>query len=382
MGVTDQEPRPVPTPQALRRRAQPAAVDDANLDPTTDPARMVSLEDSGKVKERNELRKELAQLQRDLDMASKENERLSSMQNSGRYVAPSDENKIFDLLQRSLIPADPLALPPQSQQLMMAALNPMGLLPFSKPSATMAPEKDDTKDIKSHHPVEMPAEEELRYLQIFSPFDVNATIAALPATTQHPFRQRRLLTLRSKESLFHARIEMIVNPMSLAILELNVSALESAARAELDPFISMICSGRCNRSMQRNVGVLFWAMGEWHRIAIERAGIWARLDRELAAKGVVVSAANLRKRSRDGEADTSRRTRISLKGSQLMRLMGKQSYDVVIDTEQDTGPPAQLRLEWKIGFDWTGEAESKLAVLLGVPGKCKLCQSARPADKI
>ena len=65
-----------------------------------------------------------------------------------------------------------------------------------------------------------------------------------------------------------------------------------------------------------------------------------------------------------------------------MRLMGKQSYDVVIDTEQDTGPPAQLRLEWKIGFDWTGEAESKLAVLLGVPGKCKLCQSARPADKI
>lgn len=372
MRADDQGPQPVETPAALRRRPQQQAPEDATLDSTTDPARMVSLEDSAKVKERNELRKEYALLQRDLEMASKENERLLLMQTSGRYVAPTDEGKIFDLLQRSLIPADPLALPPQSQQLMMAALNPMGLLPFSKPSATIAPEKDETKDIKSHHPVEMSAEEELPYLQIFSPFDVSSTIAALPATTQHPFRQRRLLTLRSKESLFHGRIEMIVNPMSLAILELNVSALESAARAELDPFIDMICSGRCNRSMQRNVGVLFWAMGEWHRIAIERAGIWARLDKELSAKGLVASAESLRKRTGDNEADTSRRSRISLRGSELMRLMGKQSYDITIDTEQDASAPAQLRLEWRIGFDWTGEAKSKLSVLLGAPGKCEL----------
>lgn len=341
----------------------------------TDPARNVSLQDPDKVKERNALREEYAQLQRDLEMATQESARLLNTQNTGRYVAPANKDQILDLLRRSLIPADPLALPPQSQQLMMAALNPIGLLPFSRPVAAMVPDKDDTKDIKSHHPIEMSAEDELPYLKLFSPFDVASTIAALPATREHPFRQRRLLTLRSKEKLFQSRIEMIVNPMTLAILELRVTSLEPAAQAELQPFIDMICEGRCNRSMQRNVGILFWAMAEWHRTAIERADVWARLDKEVLAKGgTTQAAAALRRRAREGgdQTDVPPKSSVSLRGADLRYLMGKQAYDIPIETGDAQRDNPHMRLEWKIGFDWTGEAESKLAVLVGVPGKCML----------
>lgn len=375
----DEEQQPaVPTPPALQRRPNPPAAEAADERPRDaahpDPVRNVSLLDPAKVKERNALREQFAQLQRDLEMATQENARLLSTQKTGRYAAPDNKDKILDLLRRSLIPADPLAQPPQSQQLMMAALNPIGLLPFSRPVATLVPETDDAKDIASHHPIEMSAEDELAYLQVFSPFDVTSSIAALPATREHPFRQRRLLTLRDKERLFQARVELIVNPVTLAILALRVLALEPAAEAELRPFVDTVCDGPCNRSMLRNVGTLFWAMAEWRRAAVARAQVWARLDGEVVAKGGPAQAAAAMRRQAEQSSDKTAaaappRDRVVLRSADLRYLMGKQAYDIPIESGGSRRDDAHMRLEWKIGFDWTGEAESKLAVLDGVPGK-------------
>ncbi|OAA70687.1 hypothetical protein ISF_02661 [Cordyceps fumosorosea ARSEF 2679] len=373
------QPSPVPTPHALQRRPNPpaaGAADDEERPRDTarpDPARNVSLLDPDKVKERNALRDELAQLQRDLEMATQENARLLSTQNTGRYTAPGNKDKILDLLRRSLIPADSLAPAPQSQQLMMAALNPIGLLPFSKPVATLVPDTEDGRDIASHHPIEMSAEEELAYLKVFSPFDVTSSVAALPATREHPFRQRRILTLRDRERLFQARVELIVNPMTLAILELRVLSLEPSAASELRSFVDTVCGGGpCNRSMQRNVGMLFWAMAEWRRAAVERAEAWARLDAEVLAKGGPAQAAAAMRRQAEQTSEKVApppREAVVLGGSDLRYLMGKQAYDIPIESGGSKRDNAHIRLEWKIFFDWTGEAESKLAVLEGVPGK-------------
>jgi hypothetical protein len=32
---------------------------------------------------------------------------------------------------------------------------------------------------------------------------------------------------------------------------------------------------------------------------------------------------------------------------------------------------SMLRVQWRVGFDWTGEARSEIGVLVGVPGKCE-----------
>lgn len=349
--------------------------ENAPMEPTADPARKVSTQDPAKKKERDELKEELAQLQKDLATAARENDRILKMQTAGRTVGPLDQDRLLDLLSRCLVPGDDdiLSQPPQSQQLVFAALNPASLLPFSKPPSASATNKDlsSLSKIKSHHPVIMSTEEELPYLQLFNPFDVTSSIAALPPTPQHPVRQRRLLNLRSKDrpSLFHSRIEMTVNPITLSIFELAVPALEPASRHELGPFVDKICHGRCNRSMQRNVGILAWAMGEWHRVAVKRARAWAKLEKQLSTKDAVIqAAAQLRRKRKQEDDDTSTRN-VKVTGADLVRLVGKQTFDVLMDA--DNGESGQVRLEWKIGFDWTGEAESKLAVLIGVPGKCE-----------
>ena len=361
--------------QAPRQPALNPRDENAQLDTTADPARKVSTQDPVKLKERQELTSELKQLQSDLALAQRENTRILRMQTSGQTLSFDYDKELLDLLRRCLAPGDILAQPPQSQQLVMAALNPSSFLPFSKPSNAPATNKELEKlsKIKSHHPVVMSTQEELPYLQLFNPFEVTSSIANLPPTAQQAHRQRRLLNLRSRHtpSLFHSRIEMIVNPMTLSIFELNVSALEPAARHELGPFVDKICNGRCNRSMQRNVGILAWAMGEWHRIAIKRAGAWARLEKQLDTKEALIESVTRlrRKRRRDEAEGQAAQPRIKISGADLARLVGKQTFDVTMDT--DDANSGQLRLEWKIGFDWTGEAESKLSVLVGVPGKCK-----------
>lgn len=367
---------------ARQRRTprQPLAEQDENADlnPAVDPARKILTEDSTKRKERDQLQHELTQLRQDLQTASRENERLLRLQSAGRSAEPANKDRVLDLLRRYLLPEDLLSQPPQSQQMLMAALNPMGLLPFSKPVEANATkeELESLANIKSHHPVVMTAEEELPYLQLFSPFEITTSIAALPRTTEHPFRQRRIINVRSRQtpSLFHSRLEMIVNPMTLAILEMGISALDPAAKHELGAFAEKICSGQVNRSMQRNVGVLSWAMGEWHRVSILRAEAWARLEKEVADKRSFLDAAaklRTRKRRIDHEGDSSKGPQQPVKNADLIRFMGQQNFDITIPVDPVDNSTAELRLQWKIDFDWTGEAENKLSILIGVPGRCK-----------
>lgn len=359
---------------------------DLALDPSASDIRRVLAFDANasKKKERDALQSELSALQRDLEIADRENQRIRTMQDSGRATAPSNGEEVMGLMWRHLMPLDGNALRPQSQQLVKSVLNPMGLLPFSKPSydasfARLSLEK--TAPVKSHHPLSMTAEDERPYLQLFTPFEATTEIAILPALPNQPLRQRHSITMRSRTApgLFLARINMVVDAANLTILHLDVPALEPAAKHELGPFIDKVCTGDCNRSMQRNIGIVSWAMGEWLRVAVQRAQFWVQLERELASKDDLFETTNkLRGRKarrrrnldEDHQEDEEDDAHSACKMTDLLHFMDHQAYEVNI-------PPASgqafssLRLEWRIEFDWTGEAQSKVAAMVGVPGKCK-----------
>ncbi|PFH56995.1 hypothetical protein XA68_15661 [Ophiocordyceps unilateralis] len=377
--------KPSGSPPGSLREAELSC--DFALDPTTNKARLVAAHDpdENKLKERDELRAEIAKLKSDLKLAGAENERLRLMQASGRTVASNDEDAVIDLLRRQFLSADEMPQPTSSQQLTQAILNPMGLLPFGRPSLATQPTTDDGVDldqIKSHHPVPMSADEELPYLQLFSPFSVESSVVVLPTKPGRPLRQRRMVTLRSRDSpgLFTAKVEMTVHAMNLSITDLAVTSLEPSARFELQPFLDKICSGDCNRTMQRNVGILSWAMAEWYRVAMRRALFWLRLERNLGSPDKVMrSAAHLwegRRRQQqqpEDEVETERNVKTeedTCTTADLMRYLGQHALDIRVPTGKGSdGDECFLRLEWRIDFDWTGEAQSRVTTLVGVPGK-------------
>ncbi|KAL6918193.1 hypothetical protein FSST1_009688 [Fusarium sambucinum] len=362
--VTDasQERKPAPTTVSVERQTRP-------FDPNAD-----------KKKERERIQKEIEALQKDLEVARRENERIRAMQEFGRVLAPVDQDEVIDLIQRHLMDADAEPSQTSTQQLLQLALKPTALLPFGKAfaPAPLAPVDDKLTYVKSHYPVPMTADEELPYLQLFTPFTAASTISILPATDDQPLRQLHSILLRSREipGLFTAKVDMTVNPLELSVLDLDVVDLEPAAKPELGLFIQKICTGDCNRSMQRNVGILSWAMGEWLRIAVERAGFWCQLDQSLGTKdGISETATQMRTRKRrrkddDGDEDMNESTGVdSVKKTDLIRYMGQQHYDISIPYNDAEESGANVRFNWKVEFDWTGEAQTKLSVLVGAPGK-------------
>lgn len=344
--------------------------------PTASPRRTSVIDhDAEKKGERDALLKEIETLKKDLGSAERENERIRAMHQSGRELAPSDPDGIISLMTRQNTSLKSQPELTASQLLVKAAMNPIALLPFGKPQPPLSVGLDEIDEsvIKSHHPVQLTAEEELPYLELFNAFSVASSLSILPHKEDEPLRQLHSITLRSRDfpGFFTSRVNLLVNAIDLTILELDVVALEPAARGELAPFIEKICNDDCNRTMQRNVGIVSWAMGEWLRVAIDRAALWCRLGKILGSEDAVLEVAEKmrakKSRKRKDDEDDSPVADDGLSNADLMRYLGHQWFDVPIPNEEGSS----VRFEWKIGFDWTGEAQSQLGVLIGFPGKCE-----------
>lgn len=398
--ATTREPSK-PRSSFLRRLKGLQDADDADdpdplLDQSTHRARRIPAFDAnaGKKREKDALLHEIASLKKDLETLGRENKRIRAMQDAARVLAPSNSSAVLDVVLRHLMPEDANAQLVNSRALLEAALNPVAVFPFGGllATATTADEVDDAAVMKSHHPVPLSAEDELPYLQLFSPFEIMSDVAVLPSTQDEPLRQRHAITLRARDApgMFRAKIEMIVNATDLAIVDLRVPFIPAAARAELDPFVRKICSGDCNRSMQRNVGNLAWAMAEWYRASMQRATFWTRLDRELAKDSILDTMSKFRVRmtkSRCSPADDvaepdGKRAEKGAevdegagvfrpRGREILQFMGQQHFEITVPPRSKPNFASTLRLEWKISFDWTGEAQNNLTVKLGVPGHCK-----------
>lgn len=362
---------------ARNRPGRPKALQERSVNvrnvPASDPL-------SDKKRRRDQLQEEIERLRRDLGQAERENERIRVMQASGRTVTLGDEDATLDLVKKYLLPEEDASQPVQSQLLAKAALDPLALLPFAgrpAPIVLNKEDEDDVAEVKSHHPVLMAAEEELPFLQLFSPFNISAQLAMLPSQGNNRRQQHTInLTSRHVPGLFHARIEVVTDPIKLRVLSLKVPALDPGARAELDPFVEKVCSGKCNRSMQANCGIITWAMGEWLRVAEHRARFWSQLQRELGSKEALAATSRdaRARRHRRGKDDDDDSTDSPLTTAELFALIGKQSLDVDIPAGEGSDDRISARLSWKIDFDWTGEAQSKVSALTSLPGKCKPTQ--------
>ncbi|KAM0660477.1 hypothetical protein ACHAPH_003752 [Verticillium nonalfalfae] len=291
--------------------------------------------------QRDKLQAEIAQLQADLELATAENER---------------ERPLFDL-----------------------AMDPTSWFTLASPALPLTLTAESESTPISHHPIQMTAAEELPHLQIFTPFAISQTTSILPR--EDPclplLRQHIINVSSSPPGLFGARIELVANTSTLRVDSLSVPALDPSAVPELGTWIATLCDRAANTATERNVTLLTWSMAEWHRIALQRAHFWALLAAETSdPQTLLETARELRQRRRkkrrrdDEDEDLEGDALKSPSRTDLIAHMGRTSFDMPIpDDSVDEAHWPRLRVSWKIHFDWTGEGQSTVGVLAGLPGK-------------
>ncbi|KAI2466302.1 hypothetical protein F4781DRAFT_406300 [Annulohypoxylon bovei var. microspora] len=352
---------------------------------------------------RDTLLAEVVQLKSDLELATRENNRLHQLQQTRRdnsaAKGPEDKDSLLDILRRHVLPPEKEVAPDPTQDWLEAALNPISFLPFSKANSSLPtlfaqqenPEKEEESEKLpvSHHPISMTADEELPYLQVFTPLTFTSSVSIIPRddpTNTGPPSQKHVISVSSSPpGLFAANVEMTVNTKSLSISELSVPRLEPSAVSELGPFIEKVIQDAGTSALTRNVSIITWAMGEWLRVATRRARFWCAVERDLgSSEGLVKCAAEMRKDTRkkglgrptaaddsdddeDGLEVGAKKARFSK--ADLLPQLGRTNLDLELSGLHDAGEVPSLRIQWRIDFDWTGEAQSKMELLLGVPAK-------------
>ncbi|KAK7747449.1 hypothetical protein SLS53_001704 [Cytospora paraplurivora] len=381
---------------------EPEGKSSSEFAPGTHPRRSIRLNPHAqKESERDALLKEVERLEADLELATRANER------SARSLPSSaDRSEVVDLLRRHLLPAEGTEAETESNaKWLEAAMNPMALLGFNGRTSLNIPPPIPEKKEKaepppiSHHPIPMTASEEIPYLQVFAPLAFTSTITTLPPPPNNergPTLQKHTIHIRSATppGLFVAQLEMTVNTRTHAVSGLTVPRLDPTAD-ELRMFINRVCHPMAphHSALSRNVNVLTWAMGEWYRVALKRAKFWHALERQLgpeAKDGLseLVGAMRTRKKRRrrgqgqqQGEdsnvgasfesAGSGSIDGMLLSKADLLPHMGRTSMDLEVPcfAEEADGVQSELRVKWRIDFDWTGEARSDLRVEVGVPAK-------------
>lgn len=124
-------------------------------------------------------------------------------------------------------------------------------------------------------------------------------------------------------------------------------------------------------------------MSRWVEVSIKRAQFWCAVENEFGTtEARIKSLQRKKKRKRQALVDDGgggaegedESEKIKWTRKQLLPHFGRSSMELLSEV-------VELRFEWKIGFDWTGEVESSLGAAARVPKSCmfslSMHQSAR-----
>jgi len=332
---------------------------------------------------RDDMLKELQQLQADIALANRENERLRLHYKSSRSqpTNPSNADELLALLVRSTASEPSSAPKPKPKSI----FNSIGsFLPFSSSRKARSLPPAIEKPIPSHLPISV--DDPLPYLQAFSPLTYTSNITLLPpelppsGTTQEvvePVLQQHLINASHLSGLFHARLSMTVDSSLLSIKSLDIQRLDPCAEKELGTFMRQRASEEA--VLNRDIGVVCWAMGRWVEVSILRARFWCAIDHEFGTAEARTKSLQRKKKRKLPKAVLEDDDTIPLEGydedeetrkqkwtrKQLLPHMGRTSLELATDE-------VELRFEWRITFDWTGEVDSAISAIVRLPSHCEL----------
>ena len=343
-----------------------------------------------KKKARDDLLMEIQQLHADVAVGNQEIERLRLQLESrkSQLSAPPNPDELLEMLVRATAPEPSFEPKPKPESIFKSIEL---FLPFTsrrKRLATALPALENP--IPSHLPIVL--DDPLPYLQVFSPLTYTSNITLLPPEslssealieeTEQPILQRHLIKASHPSGLFSARLSMIVDSSLLSITSLDIEALPSNSEKELGTFMRE--RSNLDAVFGRDIGVICWAMGRWVEVSILRARFWCTVEEEFGTPEA---------RSKSLQRKVQKRKRRSL----LVVNEDDEEHDGGVDDETSkqkwtmrhllpnmgrtamelSNKEVELRFEWRISFDWTGEVESSVAASARLPKSCKFLSFIR-----
>jgi hypothetical protein len=357
------EPEPEPEPEALPKPEKPNRRKSTRFLIPEDPY-------AAKKKARDDLLKELQQLQADVALANQENERLRlRFESKKKATAPANPDALVAMLQRATAPP-PSSIPKPTPTSIFKNIE--AFLPFTSRRRRPATKPDVETPLPSHLPIAL--DDPLPYIQAFSPLTYTSTITLLPSNPaptnsesqeeEQPILQKHIINASHPSGLFSTRFAMTVDTSALSITSIDILRLDMSAERELGTFIRERARGE--GALGKDITVICWAMGRWIEVAIQRASFWCAVETEFGtpeARSKSLQRKKKRKAPDDEEEGSQEVQKKKWTRKQLLPHIGRSSMELVSDE-------VELRCEWKIRFDWTGEVDSAIAANARLPRHC------------
>lgn len=236
-------------------------------------------------------------------------------------------------------------------------------LPFSALTIPSTKQSRPEKPIASHQPIEL--KDPLPYLEMFTSFSLSTQLG-LPKSkllsSSRRVHQKHTIDISGPQKLLTAQLVITIDCLSNELVDMHVTRLPSWAERELGMFMRA-------KAKERDLGNACWAIDSFWDIATKRAQYWHRCEEAFAT---LLPQRNI--------ADTEDTAATATKSSILSRkdLSRHLGRDMLILQDKHV----LLKINWRILFDWTGEAESNVEVECAIPAVWKEADASGTFSKV
>ncbi|KAH8732480.1 hypothetical protein GQ44DRAFT_697696 [Phaeosphaeriaceae sp. PMI808] len=235
-------------------------------------------------------------------------------------------------------------------------------LPFSVITLPQPRTKEEKTPAPSHQPIKLA--DPMPYLEMFTSFNISTQIS-LPrskSSSANRAHQKHTIDITGPQKLLTAQTTVTINSQANEIIGMNIVDLSPWAEPELGTFLR-------KRAHEKDLSNACWAIETYWTIAQKRAQYWNRCETTFAH--LLIGQINKDTENRRSQTNTG--TKMSRKD--LNRHLGRDS--LVLQDKH-----VLLKVNWRIAFDWTGEAESDVTIETAFPSAWTEADAGRALSKV
>lgn len=165
-------------------------------------------------------------------------------------------------------------------------------------------------------------------------------------------QQEHVIDITGPQKLLTAQFSVTIDALASEIVDSQVLRISPWAEPELGVFVRA-------RAQEKDLGNASWAIDSYWDIARKRAQYWHKCETTFSHLLEGRTQKDIENAPKPRKNPTK-----SISRKDLNRSLGRDT--LVLQDKH-----VLLKLNWRIGFDWTGEAESDVTVEAAFPQVCK-----------